>query len=143
VPGWFPLSVPSIAFSQLRRQLDHRLPLVSWTGASFGAKTGLCHDPGISMTVIVGSVSAHSSTTHDKGGNRVLSDLRELASDQQVEADLCLVWAGPAGDAVQRERQLLNGAFFLLVRNRSMMAGAFGRSRPRPRPDAAARSQRR
>jgi choline dehydrogenase-like flavoprotein len=33
----------------------------------------------------------------------VLSDARELASDQQVEADVCIVGAGPAGISVARE----------------------------------------
>jgi len=33
----------------------------------------------------------------------VLSDARELASDQQVEGDVCIVGAGPAGISVARE----------------------------------------
>jgi choline dehydrogenase-like flavoprotein len=33
----------------------------------------------------------------------VLSDARELASDQQVEADVCIVGAGPAGISIARE----------------------------------------
>jgi choline dehydrogenase-like flavoprotein len=33
----------------------------------------------------------------------VLSDARELASDQQIEADVCIVGAGPAGISVARE----------------------------------------
>jgi choline dehydrogenase-like flavoprotein len=33
----------------------------------------------------------------------VLSDARELASDQQIDADVCIVGAGPAGISVARE----------------------------------------
>jgi flavin-dependent dehydrogenase len=33
----------------------------------------------------------------------MLSDARELAGDQQVEADVCIVGAGPAGISIARE----------------------------------------
>ena len=33
----------------------------------------------------------------------MLSDARELAADQQVETDLCIVGAGPAGISIARE----------------------------------------
>ena len=33
----------------------------------------------------------------------MLSDARELANDQQVEADVCIIGAGPAGISIARE----------------------------------------
>jgi choline dehydrogenase-like flavoprotein len=39
----------------------------------------------------------------DRGGTRVLSDARELANDQQVDIDVCIVGAGPAGISIARE----------------------------------------
>jgi choline dehydrogenase-like flavoprotein len=36
-------------------------------------------------------------------GTRVLSDARELANDQQVDVDVCIVGAGPAGISIARE----------------------------------------
>jgi choline dehydrogenase-like flavoprotein len=44
----------------------------------------------------------------------VLSDARELASDQQLDADVCIVGAGPAGITVAREL-IGNGADVLLL----------------------------
>src|SRR5689334_8413924 len=45
------------------------------------------------------------------GSYRVLSPPRELASETQVEVDFCLGRAGPGGDAVPREQQVLPGAW--------------------------------
>jgi choline dehydrogenase-like flavoprotein len=36
-------------------------------------------------------------------GRQVLSDARELANDQQVDVDVCIVGAGPAGISIARE----------------------------------------
>jgi choline dehydrogenase-like flavoprotein len=44
----------------------------------------------------------------------VLSDARELASDQQIDADVCIVGAGPAGISVAREL-IGNGASVWLL----------------------------
>jgi choline dehydrogenase-like flavoprotein len=44
----------------------------------------------------------------------VLSDARELASDQQIGADVCIVGAGPAGISIAREL-IGNGARVLLL----------------------------
>jgi choline dehydrogenase-like flavoprotein len=62
----------------------------------------MSHYTGISsMTEIVSLRQSPSSTT--RGERRVLSDARELANDQQVEGDVCIVGAGPAGMSVARE----------------------------------------
>jgi choline dehydrogenase-like flavoprotein len=45
---------------------------------------------------------------------QVLSDARELASDQQLDADVCIVGAGPAGITVAREL-IGNGADVLVL----------------------------
>jgi choline dehydrogenase-like flavoprotein len=47
-------------------------------------------------------------------GRQVLSDARELASDQQLDADVCIVGAGPAGITVAREL-IGNGADVLVL----------------------------
>jgi choline dehydrogenase-like flavoprotein len=44
----------------------------------------------------------------------VLSDARELASDQQIDADVCIVGAGPAGISIAREL-IGNGASVWLL----------------------------
>jgi choline dehydrogenase-like flavoprotein len=44
-----------------------------------------------------------------EGEGRVLSDARELTTDQQIDADVCIVGAGPAGISVARE-MIGNGA---------------------------------
>ena len=44
----------------------------------------------------------------------MLSDARELANDQQIEADVCIIGAGPAGISIARE----------LIGHLSMMAEA-------------------
>jgi choline dehydrogenase-like flavoprotein len=63
--------------------------------------SALSHYTGIStMTDIVSLRQGPSST---RGSSRVLSDARELASGQQVEADICIVGAGPAGISIARE----------------------------------------
>jgi choline dehydrogenase-like flavoprotein len=62
----------------------------------------MSHYTGISsMTEIVSLRQSSSSTTRGSAG--VLSDARELATDQQVEGDVCIVGAGPAGISVARE----------------------------------------
>jgi choline dehydrogenase-like flavoprotein len=61
---------------------------------------------------LVPSLLAPSST--DMGGARVLSDARELASDQQVDVDVCIIGAGPAGISVARELIGNGGQVWLL-----------------------------
>jgi hypothetical protein len=47
---------------------------------------------------------------HDNGGaSTVLSDARELVSDQQVEVDVCIIEAGPAEIPVAREPRGFGG----------------------------------
>lgn len=47
---------------------------------------------------------ASAITVANEGrSTRMLSDARELANDQQVEADVCIIGAGPAGITIARE----------------------------------------
>jgi len=60
----------------------------------------LWHRAGITgMTDIVSL--RQDRRTEDK--RRVLSDARELANDQQIDGDVCIVGAGPAGISIARE----------------------------------------
>ena len=44
----------------------------------------------------------------------MLSDARELSNDQQVEVDVCIVGAGPAGISIARELIGNGGRVWLL-----------------------------
>jgi hypothetical protein len=141
VPGCSASLCHRSTFSQLRRQLDHRVPLVSWTGASFGAKTGLCRPGNLHDTVIVGSVSARFVTRTKRGQQGAVGPLR-AGQRPAGQADLCLVWSRAgrrrrAARAAPQRRVLPIGPESLHdgrgVRSVATMAKA----------DAAARSQRR
>jgi choline dehydrogenase-like flavoprotein len=49
-----------------------------------------------------------------EGEPRVLSDARELANDQQIDADVCIVGAGPAGISIARELIASGASVWLL-----------------------------
>ena len=53
----------------------------------------------------------------------MLSDARELANDQQVEADVCIIGAGPAGISIAREL-IGNGARVWLMEGNFHHLGA-------------------
>jgi choline dehydrogenase-like flavoprotein len=72
----------------------------------------LSHCTGISSMTEIVSLRQGSSTTRGSAG--VLSDARQFASDQQVEGDVCIVGAGPAGITVAREL-IGNGALVWLL----------------------------
>ena len=63
----------------------------------------------------------------------MLSDARELASDQQVEMDVCIVGAGPAGISIAREL-IGNGARGLAAGERRQGPGT-PRAAAEPRPE--------
>ena len=81
--------------------------------------------------------------TDDREEHRVLSDARELAGDQQVEVDVCIVGAGPAGISIAHEL-IGNGAqVWLLESGGRDVESRAQRLNPRPEqrsPDPQAAS---